>query len=81
YHESCSLEGTLGLNKLVAFWDYYNISIDGDTKGWFSVNTPERFRAYGWHVLENVDGHEFVAIEQAIKEAHSQQQKPTLICC
>ncbi|MDE4984560.1 transketolase, partial [Francisella tularensis subsp. holarctica] len=76
----CSLAGTLGLNKLVAFWDDNNISIDVDTKGWFSDNTPEIFRAYGWHVIENVDGHDFVAIEKAINEAHSQQQKPTLIC-
>ncbi|MDE4976305.1 transketolase, partial [Francisella tularensis subsp. holarctica] len=53
----------------------------GDTKGLFSDNTPERFRAYGWNVIENVDGHEFVAIEKAINESHSQQQKPTLICC
>ncbi|MDE5016769.1 transketolase, partial [Francisella tularensis subsp. holarctica] len=51
-HESCSLAGTLGLNKLVAFWDDNNISIDGDTNGWLSDNTPERFRAYVWHVIE-----------------------------
>ncbi|MDE5024878.1 transketolase, partial [Francisella tularensis subsp. holarctica] len=71
----------IGLNKLVAFLDDNNISIDGDTKGWFSDNTPERFREYGWHVIENVDGHEFVAIEKAINEAHSQHQKQNLICC
>ena len=80
-HEACSLAGTLGLNKLVVFWDDNNISIDGDTRSWFSDNTPGRFRAYGWHVIENVDGHDFAAIEKAINGAHAQQQKPTLICC
>ncbi|MED7788657.1 transketolase [Francisella sp. 19X1-34] len=80
-HESCSLAGTLGLNKLIAFWDDNSISIDGDTKGWFTDNTVERFEAYGWNVIKNVDGHDFTAIEQAIIDAKAEQDKPTLICC
>lgn len=80
-HEACSLAGTLGLNKLVAFWDDNSISIDGDTKGWFTDNTVERFEAYGWNVIKDVDGHDFAAIEQAIIDAKAEQNKPTLICC
>ncbi|WP_432772863.1 transketolase [Francisella salimarina] len=80
-HEACSLAGTLGLNKLIAFWDDNSISIDGDTKGWFTDNTVERFKAYGWNVIENVDGHNFEAIEKAIVKAQSEQSKPTLVCC
>ncbi|AJC49228.1 transketolase [Allofrancisella guangzhouensis] len=80
-HEACSLAGTLGLNKLIAFWDDNGISIDGDTKGWFTDNTVERFRSYGWHVIENVDGHDTKAIEQAIIHAQSEQKRPTLVCC
>ncbi|AIT10081.1 transketolase [Candidatus Francisella endociliophora] len=80
-HEACSLAGTLGLNKLVAFWDDNSISIDGDTKGWFTDNTVERFRAYGWHVIEGVDGHDSKSIENAINHAHTEKNKPTLICC
>ncbi|KEI35464.1 transketolase [Francisella sp. W12-1067] len=80
-HEACSLAGTLGLNKLIAFWDDNSISIDGDTKGWFTDNTAERFRSYGWHVIESIDGHDTKAIEQAIIHAQSEQKRPTLICC
>ncbi|MEY8765686.1 MULTISPECIES: transketolase [Francisella] len=80
-HEACSLAGTLGLNKLIAFWDDNSISIDGDTKGWFTDNTVERFKAYGWNVIEDVDGHNFEAIEKAIVKAQSEQSKPTLVCC
>lgn len=80
-HEACSLAGTLGLGKLIAFWDDNNISIDGDTKGWFTDNTVERFKAYGWNVIEAVDGHDMVAIEKAIAKAQSKTDKPTLICC
>ena len=80
-HEACSLAGTLGLGKLVAFWDDNSISIDGDTKGWFTDNTVERFKAYGWQVIENVDGHDTAAIEKAIVKAQAETTKPTLICC
>lgn len=80
-HEACSLAGTLGLNKLIAFWDDNSISIDGDTKGWFTDNTVERFKAYGWNVIKDVDGHDFASIEQAIIDAKAEQNKPTLICC
>ena len=80
-HEVCSLAGTLGLGKLVAFWDDNSISIDGDTKGWFTDNTVERFKAYGWQVIEAVDGHDTQAIEQAIVKAQAETTKPTLICC
>ncbi|MCK5720212.1 MAG: transketolase [Thiomargarita sp.] len=81
-HEACSLAGTLGLNKLVAFYDDNGISIDGQVEGWFTDNTPQRFTAYGWHVIENIDGHDAEAIKEAIKDARSNNDnKPTLICC
>lgn len=80
-HEACSLAGTLGLSKLIVFWDNNGISIDGKVQGWFTDNTPERFRAYHWHVIEDVDGQDSEAIARAIREARAQTQKPTLICC
>ncbi|MDD9893645.1 MAG: transketolase [Gammaproteobacteria bacterium] len=80
-HEACSLAGTLGLNKLVAFWDDNGISIDGEVEGWFTDNTPERFRAYGWNVIADVDGHDADAINAAIEAAKQEQDRPTLICC
>lgn len=80
-HEACSLAGTLKLGKLIAFYDDNGISIDGEVKNWFTDNTPERFRAYGWQVIEAVDGHDPVAIEAAIKAARDNQNQPTLICC
>ncbi len=80
-HEACSLAGTLGLNKLIVFWDNNGISIDGDVRGWFSDNTPERFRAYHWHVIPDVDGHDSEALIKAIQEARAQTERPTLICC
>ena len=79
-HEACSLAGTLGLGKLTAFYDDNGISIDGEVEGWFTDDTPARFRAYGWHVIPRVDGHDFAAIEAAIAEANA-QDKPTLVCC
>lgn len=80
-HEVCSLAGTLKLGKLIAFYDDNGISIDGEVEGWFSDDTPKRFESYGWHVISTVDGHDRAAIEKAIKEAQSQADKPTLICC
>ncbi len=80
-HEACSLAGTLGLNKLIAFYDDNGISIDGEVEGWFTDNTPQRFAAYGWHVIEKVDGHDANAIQKSIEQARSHQDKPTLICC
>ena len=80
-HEACSLAGTLGLGKLIAFYDDNGISIDGQVEGWFTDNTPQRFAAYGWNVIDNIDGHDAVAIKQAIETARSQNDKPTLICC
>lgn len=86
-HEASSLAGTLGLGKLIAFWDDNGISIDGEVAGsheapaWFSDNTPERFRSYGWHVIDTIDGHDGDAVKKAIEEARSVTDKPTLICC
>lgn len=80
-HEACSLAGTLGLGKLIAFWDDNGISIDGHVEGWFTDNTPARFEAYGWHVISNVDGHDAAAVAAAIAEAKAETAKPTLICC
>ncbi|WP_298442611.1 transketolase [uncultured Ferrimonas sp.] len=79
-HEACSLAGTLGLGKLVAFWDDNGISIDGEVEGWFSDDTPKRFEAYGWHVIPAVDGHDADAIKAAIVAAKAETNKPTLIC-
>ncbi|MGD9391011.1 MAG: transketolase [Thioalkalispiraceae bacterium] len=80
-HEACSLAGTLGLGKLIAFWDDNGISIDGHVEGWFTDNTPARFEAYGWHVIADVDGHDPEAIQKAIETAKAMTDKPTLICC
>jgi transketolase len=80
-HESCSLAGVWGLGKLIAFWDDNGISIDGHTEGWFRDDTPARFEAYGWHVIRDVDGHNAEAIDKAVHEAKSVNNKPTLICC
>ena len=79
-HEACSLAGTLGLGKLIAFWDDNGISIDGEVEGWFTDDTPARFAAYGWHVV-SVDGHSAEAIAAAIAEAKSVTDKPSMICC
>lgn len=80
-HEACSLAGTLGLNKLIAFWDDNGISIDGEVEGWFTDNTPARFESYGWNVITGIDGHDPEAINAAIEAAKAQSDKPTLICC
>ncbi len=80
-HEVSSLAGTLGLGKLVAFWDDNGISIDGHVEGWFTDDTPKRFEAYGWHVVADVDGHNPDAIRAAIEEAKSVTDKPSMICC
>ena len=80
-HEACSFAGTLGLGKLVAFWDDNGISIDGHTEGWFTDDTPMRFESYGWHVVRGVDGHDADALNKAIEEAKSVTDKPSLICC
>ncbi len=80
-HEACSLAGTLGLGKLVAFWDDNGISIDGEVEGWFSDDTPARFESYGWHVIADIDGHDPVAVAVAIKEAQAVTDKPSMICC
>jgi transketolase len=79
-HEACSLAGTWNLNKLIVIWDDNKISIDGDTKNWMTTNVPERFKAYGWHVIEKVDGHDSAAIDQAIAQAKANQKGPTIIC-
>jgi len=79
-HEACSLAGTLELGKLIAFWDDNGISIDGKVEGWFRDDTPARFKAYGWHVME-VDGHDPDEIKIAIEAARAISAKPSLICC
>ncbi len=80
-HEVCSLAGTLGLGKLIAFYDDNGISIDGEVEGWFSDDTKKRFEAYGWQVIGQIDGHDSEAIRAAIISAHNETQKPTLIIC
>ena len=80
-HEACSLAGTLGLGKLIAFWDDNGISIDGEVGNWFTDDTPARFRAYGWQVIESIDGHDTEAVASAIEQARGNSLEPTLICC
>jgi len=83
-HEACSLAGTLGLSKLIGFWDDNGISIDsekGSMKQWFTDDTPKRFEAYGWNVIPGVDGHDPQAIDAAIRAAKTERERPTLICC
>jgi transketolase len=80
-HEACSLAGTLKLGKLICFYDDNNISIDGEVDAWFTDDTPARFEAYGWQVVENVDGHDGAEITAAIEEALADEDRPTLICC
>jgi len=80
-HEACSLAGTLGLGKLIAFYDDNDISIDGEVRGWFTDDTPARFDAYGWHVVRGVDGHDASAVDAAIRDALEVTDRPSLLCC
>jgi len=80
-HEACSLAGTLGLGRLIAFYDDNGISIDGHVHGWFTDDTPKRFEAYGWHVIADVDGHDTAAVDAAIRAAKAVTDRPSLICC
>jgi len=80
-HEACSFAGTLGLGKLIVFWDDNGISIDGKVQDWFTDDTPKRFEAYGWQVIPNIDGHNPDAVKDAITKARVNTDKPTLICC
>jgi transketolase len=80
-HEACSLAGTLGLGKLIVFYDDNNISIDGEVHDWFADDTPGRFEAYGWQVVRKVNGHDPAEIKIAIETARASKDKPTLICC
>ena len=80
-HEACSLAGTLKLGKLIAFYDDNGISIDGDVEGWFTDDSSARFKSYGWHVVENVDGHDADAVAAAVTEAQSVTDKPSIIIC
>ena len=80
-HEVCSFAGTHKLGKLIAFYDDNGISIDGETRGWFTDDTPKRFAAYGWHVVPDVDGHDSDAIRRAIDAARAEDSRPSLICC
>ncbi|BAH83015.1 transketolase [Candidatus Ishikawella capsulata] len=80
-HEVCSLAGTLNLHKLIVFYDYNGISIDGEMKGWFTEDTAKRFESYGWHVVNNINGHEVFSIKNAIEEARRNIDKPSLLIC
>ena len=80
-HEACGLAGTLKLGNLIAIWDDNGISIDGQVEGWFAEDTAARFRAYGWHVIEGVDGHDPEEVDAAVREAKSVTDKPSLLCC
>jgi len=80
-HEVSSLAGTLGLGKLIMFYDDNGISIDGEVDGWFTDDTPRRFEAYGWQVIPEVDGHNPEAVRAAIEAGRANTTQPTLICC
>jgi transketolase len=80
-HEACSLAGTLKLGKLICLYDDNNISIDGEVDGWFTDDTAKRFEAYGWQVIDNVDGHDPAAIAAAIDAGIADAKRPTIICC
>ncbi|MGB0732468.1 MAG: transketolase [Pontibacterium sp.] len=80
-HEVCSLAGTLGLGKLIAFWDDNGISIDGEVEGWYTDDNVKRFESYGWQVIPNIDGHNPDQIREAIVAAQANTEQPTLICC
>lgn len=80
-HEVCSLAGTLGLGKLIVIYDDNEISIDGEVAGWFTDKTPDRFKAYGWQVISDVNGHDPQAVKEALVEAKCVTDKPSLICC
>jgi transketolase len=80
-HEVSSLAGTLKLGKLIIFWDDNGISIDGNINAWFTEDVAKRYRSYGWHVIEGVDGHDMVAIEDAISTAQKEENMPSFICC
>ncbi|HIE9047065.1 TPA: transketolase [Klebsiella variicola subsp. variicola] len=80
-HEACGLAGTLKLGNLIAVWDDNGISIDGHVEGWFAEDTAARFRAYGWHVIEGIDGHDPDAVDAAVREAKAVTDKPSLLCC
>ena len=80
-HEACALAGTLKLGKLVCFYDDNGISIDGEVHGWFTDDTPQRFEAYGWQVIRDVDGHDADAVARAIDAAKADDTRPTLVCC
>ena len=80
-HEVSSLAGTLGLGKLIVFYDDNGISIDGEVEGWFTDDTPARFEAYGWQVINDVNGHSSSEVKAAIESARHDTARPTLICC
>ena len=80
-HEVCSLAGTLGLGKLIALYDDNGISIDGAIAGWFADDTAQRFQAYGWHVIDDIDGHDATAVQQALQQAREVTDRPSLLCC
>jgi len=79
-HESCAMAGTLGLGKLIAFWDDNDISIDGHISDWMEKDVAGRFESYGWHVVRDVDGHDADAVNKAIEAAKAETGKPSLIC-
>ncbi|MCG8370924.1 MAG: transketolase, partial [Proteobacteria bacterium] len=80
-HEACSLAGTLGLGKLICLYDDNNISIDGEVDGWFTDDTARRFEAYGWQVIDDVDGHDAASVAGAIDRAIAEVERPSLLCC
>ncbi|OGT82431.1 MAG: transketolase [Gammaproteobacteria bacterium RIFCSPLOWO2_02_FULL_61_13] len=80
-HEAASLAGTLGLEKLIAIFDSNQVSIDGDVRGWFTEDVAARFKAYGWRVINNVDGHNADQVKRAVSKARRSKGQPTLIIC
>lgn len=77
--EAASLAGHLGLGKLIAIYDDNEISIEGSTDIAFTESVADRFKAFNWHVVDDVDGHDLDQIRKAIKEAKAETDRPTLI--
>src|SRR6202521_5748555 len=82
-HEAAALAGTLALGKLIAIYDDNGISIDSEKstiEHWFTDDTPKRFEAYGWHVIRAIDGHDFEAVDAAVRAAKVVTDRPSLLC-
>ncbi len=77
--EAASLAGHLKLSKLICFYDFNSISLAASTNVAFSEDVGKRFEAYGWHVQYIEDGNDLDALESALKRAHQENGRPSLV--